>query len=306
MIESHSGRPGAARVFRVSTPAGSGFVLERDGRWFDLSHDLAPTKRGDLLELLQRGTFEGAPESSAPPRGRAASAPTRILSPLERRHVGKVLAVDGTLGELVEDDFDPADLSFTNRPPATLVGHGDWVEPHEPRGEGGVLHHELFLGVVIARRLHGADFEQALDSVAGFVTASDFTRRTLDGRPSAPWLGASPTGTLAIGPAFVPRRWLDLSDLTARAHLIRGDAPRAQIARSTGEFLVAVPRAVAAISRLSILHPGDLVLVPSGISLGALVEGDEARCAIDGAVGRSGIGELANAVGAPARIARRA
>ncbi len=299
MTSTESSRAGStARVFRIPSSAGSRLILEQQGQHFDLSHALEHARPGDLLELIARGVFDHPGSLAEDMRPWPVSAPGELLTPFEPRLVGKILALSGPPRRLLEQEH-ASDCSrwFSNRSPASLAAGGSEIQLGETGDSGalghaetGLLLHEVFLAAVIASRARGLCVAEAPAAVAGFMVASDFTRRSLDGRPRTPWFGESPLGTLVLGPAFVPRASFDLAEVTIRARRHRSDRVEPLLTRLSTDFQHDVDLAVAALSRLAILHPGDLVLIPTGVGLGAVDGGDDVHCSIDG------IGELSTSV----------
>lgn len=288
---------GRSRVFRVPSAAGSSLVLEFDGRNFDLSQGFDRERHGDLLQLVDRGFFQSFAtlEKSVLTRRRPAPPPSQVLTPLEPRHIGKILALRLPPRELFEQQAAGTEREwFNNRSPASLAASSATVylpEPAETAGEEPqVLRHETFLAVVLARRARRIAMNEAAQCIAGYMAASDFTRRSLDGRSRANWFGQSPAGTLVVGPAFVPRESFDLGDVTVGVRRSRGGQIEPARTRRSGELADDVALGVAALSRLAILHAGDVVLIPTGIGLGTVEGGDDVRCWIDG------IGELATSI----------
>lgn len=294
-----SSRP--ARVFRVPSAAGSSLILETGGRTFELSHGIERARHGDLLELVNRGFFQHFVEQgeAALTRRWPSPPPSELLTPIEPRHVGKILA----LGGRPQTWFEPAPNAsaaarFTNRSPASLIASGAAVYCAESAesvlAEATVVRHELFLAMWIARRARNVELGAARSAVAGFCVASDFTRRGLDGRPKLPWFGDSPVGSLALGPCFVPAPCFDLTQVRAQVRCSRVDGGErsAKPTRTAelGDLGPDVELAIAALSRLAILHPGDLILIPTGLGMGTVDAGDDVRCSIEG------LGELATPV----------
>ena len=297
---------GTARVFRVPSTSGSRLVLELGDEHYDLSHGFEHSRHGDLLELVSRGFFDqlAAHGEGALARRTRALAPAQVLTPFEPRHIGKILALSRPPRELFEREAagDGARW-FSNRSPASLAGNGAWLELGEldpvDKPEPAIVQHECFLALVISRRASGLDLAGAAQAVAGAMLASDFSRRTLDGRPRTAWFGESHGGMLALGPAFVPRDSLDLSTVHASVQRLRDGRVEREFSRFA-DLSTDVPLAVAALSRLAILHPGDLVLIPLGLGLGAVDAGDEIRCQLDG------IGELVTNLRRRARLRQQA
>ncbi|HUR28782.1 MAG TPA: fumarylacetoacetate hydrolase family protein [Planctomycetota bacterium] len=273
-------------------------VLEQEGRHFDLSQGFEHARHGDVLDLVDRGVFEprsGVEEGSA--QRAPVAAPVETLTPIDPRLVGKILALTGTPRELFERRAAGDSCRwFSNRSPATLAANGtplaiEGLAESDPTLDlqPAVVRHDCFLAVVISRRASGVAVEDAPNFVAGYTLASDFTRRTLDGRPRTAWFCESPVGMLTLGPAFVPSRSLDLAEARVTAQRTRGERSEPEVARCF-DLASDVALAVAALSRLAILHPGDLVLVPTGVGLGVVEGGDVVRCELEG------IGELVTSV----------
>lgn len=94
--------------------------------------------------------------------------------------------------------------------------------------------------------------------VAGYTVANDLTARSLqqaDRQKGFPWLrGKNLDGFCPLGPCFVPRECLDVSDLRVRATVngqLRQDA-------TTADWVVDVPHALAYLSRHLTLRSGDM------------------------------------------------
>ena len=110
----------------------------------------------------------------------------------------------------------------------------------------------------------------------------DLTARTIQGEDRSkkyPWFRAKNLdGFCPLGPCFVPRDFLDLSDLRVTCEVggeLRQDA-------STRDWIVDLPAAIVALSRHLTLHPGDLILMGMPAGVGPLVDGDRVRCKVEG------------------------
>ena len=117
-----------------------------------------------------------------------------------------------------------------------------------------------------------------------------FSARSIQGSDrdkKYPWFRSKNLdGFCPLGPCFVPRDFLDISDLRVTARVageLRQDA-------STRDLVVDVPRAIQWLSRHLTLHPGDLILMGTPAGVGPLEDGDEVLCSIDG------IGNLATRI----------
>lgn len=142
------------------------------------------------------------------------------------------------------------------------------------------LHHEVELVVAIGRG--GAEIAEsaALAHVWGYAVGVDLTRRDLQAqakKAGAPWDAAkafdnsAPVGaiTQASGALAPARVVLSVNDATKQE-------------ASTGEMIWTVPEIVAALSRLWVLQPGDLVFTGTPSGVGPLQRGDRVRAEIAG------------------------
>jgi 2-keto-4-pentenoate hydratase/2-oxohepta-3-ene-1,7-dioic acid hydratase in catechol pathway len=287
----------------VPCAAGSCLIVEHGGLYYDLSNCLDRMQHCDLLQLVERGFFDSFHrlEQDALARRWTAPPPSELLTPLEPRHVGKILALHAPPRELFEQAQPGSErLCFSNRSPATMAASGTVVhlpEPSEHDSEGAlILRHETLLAVVLLRRARSVTLDEAATCVAGYMVASDFTQRSLQGRAGANWFGQSPSGTLVTGPAFVPRSSFDLSDVSVGVLRRRAGASEAARTIRLDRMKDDVSLAIAAMSRLAILHAGDVLLVPTGVGLGAVESGDDVRCWVEG------IGEVSSTVRRRARL----
>lgn len=281
------------RVFR-----GKRLVLEEAGKCWDLSAHLErhgqPT---DLVDLFEVGWFEGpslrAVLPSANPDGwqaldddEAAALRAAPDLPIDPKSVGKILALGKNFRAHAEEFGEevPSDPLYFNKLPETLVRSGSVVSP--PPGYERRLDHEAELAVVIGLGGQNITAEDALEHVAGYTVANDLTLRSLqsdDREDGRPWFRAKNfDGACPLGPCFVPRDFLDATDLRLTCHVngeLRQDA-------STRDWVVDLPHAVAHLSRHMTLNPGDLILTGTPAGVGPLADGDHVVCTA------VGIGEL--------------
>jgi 2-keto-4-pentenoate hydratase/2-oxohepta-3-ene-1,7-dioic acid hydratase in catechol pathway len=292
--------PSSVRIHRVARGGGAALIAEVDGRWLDLSawlEESEPSLARECVPLLASGFCERATFESALARGRwtRVEAPAGVLAPVEREHVGKILALGknfrahaAEFGEEV-----PEEPLFFDKLPEAIADPGASVSP--PSGYAARFDHEAELAVLIGRPGSAIDEARALEHVAGYTVANDLTLRTMQGddrKKKFPWFRSKNfDGACPLGPCLVPRDWLDVSDLrvTARVRHRDGSIEPRQDA-STRDLVVGVPRAIAWLSRHLTLRAGDLILMGTPAGVGPLVDGDVALCAV------AGIGELATPV----------
>ena len=282
------------RVFRVGGGRPS-LVLEEGGRLYDLSAHLGRSGQPtDLCELVRDGWFDGDTLGGRLPSATDGegweglelewdgNAPGNVLTPLAPSQVGKILAMGknyrahaAEFGEEV-----PAEPLFFNKLPETLLPHRG--EVRVPAWFDGRFDHEAEIAVVIG--LDGRDLgeEEAMEYVAGYSVANDLTARSLQGadrKLGHPWFRSKNLdGDCSLGPAFVPRDFLDVSDLPITCR-VNGELRQEA---STKDWVVGIPAAIAHLSKHLTLHTGDLILMGTPEGVGPLEEGDEVVCEAKG------------------------
>ncbi len=302
----HSASPKPPAPVRFYTLAAGGLVLDDGSGLWDLEAFLSGAGRStDLVDLFEDGWMEASQLEPRLPRAGAKEwlpyagpvkdrVPLELAVPVDPARVGKVLALGknfrahaAEFGEEV-----PAEPLFFGKLPETLVPSGATVEV--PAWCAGRVDHEAELALVIG--LGGRDIApaDAFEHVAGYTVANDLTARDLqraDRDRGFPWLrGKNLDGFLPLGPCFVPRDFLDVSDLRVSAHVngeLRQDA-------TTRDWVVPVPEALAWLSKHLTLRPGDVVLMGTPAGVGPLLDRDEVRCEV------TGIGTLATTIHRPA------
>ncbi|MFM7297893.1 MAG: fumarylacetoacetate hydrolase family protein [Planctomycetota bacterium] len=287
----------AARDAQTSAPE---LVLEVDGRALNLSDwlaDCAPDAPRTVVELAARGFFERSALASALQRGRwrELAVPSQVLVPVEPERVGKILALGKNFREHAAEfgEAVPEEPLFFNKLPETLRAHGESVRV--PSWYTARVDHEAELAVVIGKQGWEIDEARAMEHVAGYSVANDLTARTLqksDRELKYPWFRAKNLeGFCPLGPCFVPRDALDISDLAVTARVRHRDGTSEERQRaSTRDLIVSVPQALAWLSRHLTLRVGDIVLMGTPAGVGPLVDGDVVTCAIER------IGELATPI----------
>ncbi|WP_052424974.1 fumarylacetoacetate hydrolase family protein [Streptomyces fulvoviolaceus] len=236
--------------------------------------------------------------SSIRPRSRSA-AETVFLPPLPAPSA--VYCAGANYRDHVEEMGATPPDPATDRPfhflvpPTSLSGHGATVpKPPDVRK----LDWEAELVAVIGRTADDVDAERALDYVAGYTVANDLSCR--DERFRSPmfgidWMAHKGRRALTpVGPSIVPARFVP-DPLALSLRLSVNETTRQD--STTGQMIFSVAQQIAALSALTPLQPGDLVLTgtPAGTA-GAhgglyLEPGDVVVAEIDG------IGRLENRIG---------
>ena len=296
------------RIFRESGSHGR-LLLDDGERLLDLSaHLMQHGQPTDLVDLLTSDWFAGARLDPLLPKEDwdewddwtgldlewDGNAPEGVTTPVPPSAVGKILALGKNFRAHAEEFNEevPEEPLFFNKLPETLTAHKtdvtipDWYTAR--------VDHEAELAVVISRTGYRIAKETAMEHVGGYCVANDLTARSIQGwdrKKQYPWFRAkNMDGFCPLGPCFVPRDFLDISNLRVTAHVngeLRQDA-------STRDLVVDVPTALAWLSRHLTLRPGDIVLMGTPAGVGPLEDGDEVVCAVEG------IGELTTTIRRPA------
>ncbi|WPB84161.1 fumarylacetoacetate hydrolase family protein [Sediminicoccus rosea] len=167
--------------------------------------------------------------------------------------------------------------------PGSVIGPGAAIRP--PAGYAGKTLYEGELGLVIGRRVHGADEAEAEAAIFGLTCVNDVTALDiLTADPSFPqWARAkSPDSFGPIGPCIAEGLdWRELRVQVALNGRVRQDY-------ACADMILPPARIVSLLSREMTLEPGDVIAC--GTSVGAL----PMRPGMEVAVTIPGIGTLTN------------
>ncbi|MGH7153494.1 MAG: fumarylacetoacetate hydrolase family protein, partial [Acetobacteraceae bacterium] len=160
-------------------------------------------------------------------------------------------------------------LFFFMKPPRNaVVGEGDTV--HMPI-DTGAFDWEIELAAVIGRRARNVPVETAIDHVAGYTVAIDFSARDHNRAPETfyklDWVAGKANDTCCpLGPRMVPAAALpDPQDVGLRLFV---NGALKQDGRST-DMIFSVAEQVAIASRIMTLDPGDVLLTGTPAGVGA-------------------------------------
>jgi 2-keto-4-pentenoate hydratase/2-oxohepta-3-ene-1,7-dioic acid hydratase in catechol pathway len=151
-------------------------------------------------------------------------------------------------------------------PAGALGGHRAVV--HRPRG-CQQLDWEVELAAVIGSRASSIDVGQALDHVAGYSVANDFSLRDFALRPDLPlgvdWLRSKCySGCLPMGPAIVPSAFVGDPQALRLSLSVNGEVMQDS---TTALMVFSLAEQIAALSAIVPLLPGDIVCTgtPAGV-----------------------------------------
>lgn len=275
------------RVYRLASGTNS-YVLQHGEQWLDLSRYLAWQRIPlDLVHLLETGFFDRAElerrlSETDWPGAQPVFGEFALDVPLPSRDVGKILALGKNFHEHAAEFGErvPEEPLFFDKLPETLTPHGAVVRIATWYTER--VDHEAELAVIVGREASNVSAKDAMRHVAGYAVANDLTARTMQGKDREkrhPWFRAKNMDHFCpLGPCFVPRDFLDVSDLRVTCRVngeLRQDA-------STKDLVIDVPHAIELLSRHITLRPGDVVLMGTPAGVGPLEDGDVVECAIEG------------------------
>jgi 2-keto-4-pentenoate hydratase/2-oxohepta-3-ene-1,7-dioic acid hydratase in catechol pathway len=250
----------------------------------------------DMTMLLQRGlepVFEALDLiGQIEP---IASTQIRLLAPLPRP--GKIIGVGRNYAAHAAEGGLEAQQQprlFT-KVPSSVIGPGDII-PKPARVNK--LDWEVELAVVIGRRMHDVNEQDALSYVAGYTILNDVSAREFqfDVKPPQTSFAKSMDGFCPLGPCLLTADEIaDLNDITLRCRV------NDQLMQhgNTSDMIFPVPYLLSYISRYLTLEPGDIIATGTPDGVGAfrkppvyLQPGDRIRMEI------APIGILENTVGA--------
>ena len=259
-------------------------ILALDQRRCDLTSKAPGSNPLDLGRLTPARLAELAHES--PTFG--PSAESRLLTPLDPKHVGKILALGKNFREHAAEfgEAPPEEPLFFNKLPETLVPSGALVRVAP--WYGARVDHEAELALVIQADGRDIPAHLALDHVFGYTIANDITARTLQGddrKLRHPWFRAkNMDGFCPLGPGIVPAACVDPAALALGCRVrAKGQTEwSARQAAHTRDLIVSVPQAIAWLSRHLTLHAGDVILMGTPAGVGPLEDGAWVQCWIEG------------------------
>jgi len=209
-----------------------------------------------------------------------------MSSPLaDFRHIGtKIVCVARNYGKHV------AEMGYVN--PEKPVVFGKTLNTYLAEGEGELetpegcelLHHEVELGLVIAKKGRWIKKEEAMDYIGGYTIVLDMTARDLQAKlreAQQPWyLSKSFDTSCAVG-KFVDAK--SVPDPHALDIYCKVNGELRQKA-STSEMLFDIPTLLEYVTKYVSLERGDMVLTGTPDGVGSCLPGDVLDIGIEGHV----------------------
>jgi fumarylpyruvate hydrolase len=206
-----------------------------------------------------------------PVRGSHALFPVRRVYCVGRNYADHAIEMGG-------DPNKEPPFFFQKNPDNLLVNGAGF--PYPPLTKD--VHHEIELLVFLSKGGENIPVEEALDHVFGYAVGLDMTRRDLQGeakKMGRPWeVGkafehSAPTGEVVpaseIGHPQSGAIWLKVNGKTAQEGDLR-------------QLIWKVPEAIAYLSSLFRLAPGDVIMTGTPAGVGPVKRGDELHGHIDG------------------------
>ncbi len=159
------------------------------------------------------------------------------------------------------------------KPPTAVIAAGERIVLPAASSQ---VEFEGEIGVVVGRRLGGAEEAEARTAVRGIVAANDVTARDLQ-RTDGQWTRAKGFDSFCpLGGESPPAAPLDSLELVTRVNGVERQRARAS------EMVFSIPALLAYISRVMTLEPGDLVLTGTPAGVGPLASGDDVEVEVVG------------------------
>jgi 2-keto-4-pentenoate hydratase/2-oxohepta-3-ene-1,7-dioic acid hydratase in catechol pathway len=238
----------AAGLLGLPAPATLEQML-REGRWPEIDAVIAGTRTAGLSQTLQ-------PEASIT-YGRLFTNPGKIVCVglNYRKHAQEI----GLPIPKVPVLFN----KFNN----SLAAHNATIQL-PPREVSYKFDYETELLVVMGRHARNVSEAEALDCVAGYCTANDFSARDLQLETGGQWMiGKTLDAFAPIGPYFVSAaRVGNPNNLKLETH-VNGEVRQSS---NTNDFIFNVQQVISYVSHHFALEPGDIIFTgtPEGVILG--------------------------------------
>ena len=207
------------------------------------------------------------------------------------QHPGKIVGIGLNYRKhareigMAEPDNPPVFSKYDN----TLLAHRGSITLPPPE-VASHFDYETELLIVIGQHARNVAVDDALDYVAGYCTANDFSARDLQiGSPGGQWvLSKTLDGFAPIGPWFVSADQISNPNGLRLQTWVNGELRQSS---STADFIFNVQQIIAYLTRYWPLEPGDLIFTgtPEGVIQGMAPEqrvwlrpGDEVESEIAG------------------------
>lgn len=160
---------------------------------------------------------------------------------------------------------------FFIKPVSCLVGPGERI--HFPK-HGKELHHEVEIVIKIGREGRAARDEEALSFISGITVGLDLTLRDVQAelkKKGLPWeIAKAFEQSAPVGNFFPYNISLDLNNISFSCKVNGTEKQRG----STQDMISSIDRLLVELSKIWVLHPGDLIYTGTPSGVGPLKIGD--------------------------------
>lgn len=221
-----------------------------------------------------------------PDGSRVAVAEAEYLPPVERP--SKIIGVHLSYRSRAEEyrmTALPSVPTYFLKPPSALSHHGASVA--RPRG-CGYLNYEGEIALVIGKRCKGVSVRDALEYIAGYTIANDWSLHDFRHADRGSMLRVKgQDGYCPLGPFLVDAADIDPDDLTLRTYV---NGKVVQETHTGSDLLFSFAYMVADLARFITLEPGDVLLTGTPANSRPVEPGDVVAVEVEG------IGRLENRV----------
>lgn len=204
--------------------------------------------------------------------GSAVAARDAIRLPLDTVRLrppllpGKVLCCGINYRSHARENPDavmPQEPFFFAKMPSSIAGPEDDIRIPEMSSQ---VDYEVEFAVVIGQRLDCSEEAEVMPAIFGYTLLNDISARDVQFKDAQITLGKNFNGFAPIGPVIVTGD--ELTDPGSVQLLTRVNGKTLQNG-NTSDWLFALPRLLSFLSRVMVLHPGDLVTTgtPAGVGL---------------------------------------
>ena len=214
------------------------------------------------------------PQASVPVKGTYLRFPVRRIYCVGRNYADHVVEMGGVPGR--EPPF------FFQKPADALLLDENF--PYPPASKN--VHHEVELVAALHSGGRNIPVAEASQHIYGYTVGIDMTRRDLQGearKAGRPWETAKSFDHSAPIGVITPRSRIGALE-SAKITLDVNDEPRQNA--NISDMIWSVPEIVSELSKLFVLHAGDIIFTGTPSGVGPVQPGDRVRAGI------AGIGEL--------------
>jgi len=195
------------------------------------------------------------------------------------QHGKKIVAIGRNYADHIAElnNQRPKEPFFFLKPTTSYTTSGTPVEI--PRGVD--LHHEVELGVVIGSRARDVSQADAMQHVAGYCLAIDYTARNMQNdvkKKGLPWSAVKGFDTFCPVSDFLPASAIKDPYNLRLWYKVNGETRQNE---SSALMLFQIPRLIEHCSSIMTLEEGDLLLTGTPAGVSRIVAGDKVEAGLE-------------------------